>query len=55
MLVPADQILVMEKGAVYDIGRHEELLARPAGVYAKLYALQIFDQRRDAADMGPPS
>ena len=26
-----------------------ELLARP-GVYAKLYALQIFDQRRETAD-----
>jgi ATP-binding cassette subfamily B protein len=28
MLVPADAILVMERGAVYDIGRHEELLHR---------------------------
>ena len=28
MLVPADAILVMEKGAVYDIGRHEQLLHR---------------------------
>ena len=28
MLVPADAILVMEQGGVYDIGRHEELLLR---------------------------
>ena len=28
MLVPADAILVMERGRAYDIGRHEELLHR---------------------------
>ena len=28
MLVPADAILVLERGKVYDIGRHEELLHR---------------------------
>ena len=27
---------------VADCGRHEDLLAKPAGVYAKLYALQLF-------------
>jgi len=43
----ADAIVALEKGRVAEIGKHEELLARPAGVYAKLYALQIFDQRRD--------
>jgi hypothetical protein len=29
---------------VAEIGRHEELLARNGGVYAKLYALQLFDR-----------
>jgi len=48
----ADAIVTLERGRVAEIGRHEELLAKPAGVYAKLYALQIFDQRRDAADVG---
>jgi ATP-binding cassette, subfamily B, bacterial MsbA len=38
----ADAIVALEKGRVVEIGRHEELLAKPAGVYAKLYALQIF-------------
>ena len=38
----ADAIVALEKGRVAEIGRHEELLAKPAGVYAKLYALQIF-------------
>ena len=48
----ADAIVALERGRVAEIGRHEELLAKPAGVYAKLYALQIFDQRRDAAAAG---
>jgi len=48
----ADAIVALERGRIAEIGRHEELLAKPAGVYAKLYALQIFDQRRDAADAG---
>ena len=39
----ADAIIVLERGRVAEIGRHDELLARPGGVYAKLYALQIFD------------
>jgi subfamily B ATP-binding cassette protein MsbA len=38
----ADAIVALEKGRVAEIGRHEELLAKPAGVYAKLYALQLF-------------
>jgi subfamily B ATP-binding cassette protein MsbA len=41
----ADAIIVLERGRVAEIGRHDELLARPGGVYAKLYALQIFDTR----------
>ena len=41
----ADAIIVLERGRVAEIGRHEELLARPGGVYAKLYALQMFEER----------
>jgi subfamily B ATP-binding cassette protein MsbA len=41
----ADAIVVLERGRVAELGRHDELLARTGGVYAKLYALQIFDQR----------
>jgi ABC-type multidrug transport system fused ATPase/permease subunit len=41
----ADAIIVLERGRVAEIGDHEELLARPGGVYAKLYALQIFEGR----------
>jgi ATP-binding cassette, subfamily B, bacterial MsbA len=46
----ADAIVALERGRVAEIGRHDELLARPAGVYAKLYALQIFG-REPATDV----
>ena len=39
----ADAIIVLDHGRVAEIGRHEALLARPAGVYRKLYALQAFE------------
>jgi subfamily B ATP-binding cassette protein MsbA len=40
----ADVIVALEHGEVVEIGRHEELVGRPGGVYAKLYALQAFDE-----------
>ncbi len=48
----ADQIVALERGRVAEVGGHDELLARPDGVYAKLYALQLFDQRREPVDAG---
>ena len=44
----ADIIIALERGRVAEIGCHEELLARPDGVYAKLYALQAFGREPDA-------
>ena len=41
----ADLILTLEGGEVVEVGTHDELVARPGGVYAKLYALQAFDER----------
>jgi len=38
-LVAADAIMVLERGAVYDVGRHEELLER-CDIYAGLWHLQ---------------
>ena len=45
----ADAIIVLERGVVREVGRHDELLARPNGVYARLYALQMFDTGSAAA------
>ncbi len=38
-LVAADQIMVLERGRVYDIGRHDELLAR-CDIYSALWQQQ---------------
>ena len=43
----ADLIVVLDEGEVREIGRHEELLATPGSLYARLYSLQLFD-------VGPP-
>ncbi|MEO7192690.1 MAG: ABC transporter ATP-binding protein [Vicinamibacterales bacterium] len=54
----ADLILALEDGRIAEIGTHDDLVARPGGVYAKLYALQAFDGRdptRDAVTEEVPS
>jgi len=49
----ADLIVALEKGHVAEIGTHAQLVDRPGGVYAKLYALQAFsDPVDDARDDG---
>jgi subfamily B ATP-binding cassette protein MsbA len=42
----ADAIIVLERGRVAEIGRHDELLARPSGTYAMLYQMQLLEGRR---------
>jgi ATP-binding cassette, subfamily B, bacterial MsbA len=49
----ADAIIVLERGRVVEVGGHEELLARPGGVYAKLYSLQMFEARDVAPSPSP--
>ena len=45
----ADMIIALERGRVAESGTHDDLLAKPDGVYAKLYALQAFEREADPA------
>jgi subfamily B ATP-binding cassette protein MsbA len=37
----ADQIVVIEDGRIREVGRHDDLIARPASLYRRLYHLQF--------------
>ena len=39
----ADKILVMDKGKIVQVGKHDELIADTRGIYKKLYELQFRD------------
>jgi subfamily B ATP-binding cassette protein MsbA len=42
----ADAIIVLERGRIVEVGRHDELLARPGGAYASLYQMQRLEGRK---------
>jgi len=44
-IMRADAIIVLERGRIVEIGRHEDLLQRQ-GVYATLYQMQLLEPRR---------
>ncbi len=46
----ADQIVVLDKGKVVEIGNHQELLAKN-GYYARLYTMQFQDHPKSASEL----
>ena len=42
----ADAIVVLERGSIVEMGRHDELLRKTDGKYAALYQLQLLEGRR---------
>jgi ATP-binding cassette, subfamily B, bacterial MsbA len=42
----ADAIVVIERGRVVEVGRHDELVMRPHGAYARLHAMQLLESKR---------
>ncbi len=41
----ADLIVALDRGRVAEVGTHDDLVGKPGGVYARLHALQVLDDR----------
>jgi subfamily B ATP-binding cassette protein MsbA len=44
----ADSIIVLERGRIVEIGRHDDLVVRPGGVYAQLHQMQLLESKHDS-------
>jgi subfamily B ATP-binding cassette protein MsbA len=49
----ADAIAVVERGRLIEMGRHDELLAKPSGTYAMLHQMQLLEGRKADRRMVP--
>jgi subfamily B ATP-binding cassette protein MsbA len=49
----ADAIIVLERGRIVEIGRHDDLVTQPDGTYATLYQMQLLESRRSERRVMP--
>jgi subfamily B ATP-binding cassette protein MsbA len=47
----ADAIIVLERGRIVEIGRHDDLVARPNGSYARLHQMQLLEAKTDTREL----
>jgi len=47
----ADAIIVLDRGRIVEIGKHDELVARPNGVYARLHQMQLLESKQDSREL----
>ena len=47
----ADSIIVLERGRLVEIGKHDELVARPSGIYAQLHQMQLLETKHDSRQL----
>ena len=46
----ADAIMVLDRGRIVEIGRHDDLIARPNGPYARLHQMHLLESTTQARD-----
>ena len=51
----ADAIVVLERGRVVEVGKHDELVQRPNSAYARLHQMQLLETRPDPKELNADS
>jgi len=49
----ADAIIVLERGRIVEIGKHDDLIARPNGSYARLHQMQLLEAKSETREAKP--